>query len=95
MTVETEKYDPINTHWVRVLVGSGKDFSALGQIEHGLETIYAELNQRAIKEGKVIVSMNQSCVACEHDEVLYTITVQIVDRKFLEQQQFQQRLSRN
>lgn len=95
MTLETEKYDPVNTHWVRVLVGVGKDFLSLGQIEHGLETIYAELNQRAIKEEKVILSMNQSCIACERDQVLYTITVQIVDRKFIEQQQFNQRLSRN
>lgn len=95
MTGEAERCDPVDTHWVRVLVGYAKGFSELGMIEHGLETIYRELNQRAVKEEKVIVSMNQSCAPCHDAEVIYTITVQVIDRKILEQQQFQQRLSRN
>lgn len=95
MTLETEKYDPVNTHWVRVLVGYAKGFSELGAIEHGLETLYSELNQRALKESKVILSINQSCSTWGDASVIYTITVQVIDRKILEQQQFQQRLSRN
>lgn len=95
MTLETEKYDPINTHWVRVTVGNVAGETDRLLLETDLETVFKEMNQRALKEGKVILSMNQACVSDGNFTVIYTTTAQIVDRKVLEQQQLRQQLTRN
>lgn len=95
MTLETEKYDPIDTHWVRITVGNVASEDGQTVLECELESIFRELNSRALKEGKVILSMNQTCVPNGNFTVIYTTTAQIVDRKVLEQQQLRQQLTRN
>lgn len=95
MTLETEKYDPVNTHWVRISVGYVELEEDRIALEQALERTFQMMNSRAVKEGKVILSMNQSCVASEDGRLVYTTTAQIVDRKILEQQQLRQQLTRN
>jgi len=95
MTLETEKYDPVYTHWVTITVGSTMTDTDRKLLENNLERVFIEMNHRALKEGKVILSINQSCVSDGDYIVIYTTTAQIVDRKVLEQQQLRQQLTRN
>lgn len=95
MTLETEKYDPVNTHWVRVILGDVQIEPLRESLERRLEQVFAEMNSRALKEGKVILSMNQSCISTAEHQVTCITTAQVVDRKVLEQQQFRQELTRN
>ena len=94
MTLETEKYDPIKTHWVRVAVVSLQ----MPDAETILEGVYENMNRQALKEDKVILNIGHTVAADPKSSQLsiaYIVTAQIVDRAVLEQQQVRQRLSRN
>lgn len=95
MTLETEKYDPVNTHWVRVILGDVQLEPLRENLERKIERVFIEMNSRALKEGKVILAMNQTCVSTSEHEVTCIVTAQIVDRAVLEQQQMRQRISGN
>lgn len=94
MTLETEKYDPVKTHWVRVAVVSLQTSDA----EAILEGVYEDINRQANKDNKVILNIGHSIIADPKSiqiSIAYIVTAQIVDRAVLEQQQVRQRLSRN
>lgn len=95
MSIETEKHDSVNTHWVRVMLGNASLNETREDTERRLERVFYELNERALKEDKVIVSLSHTCSANENHDIVYTIIVQVVDRKILERQQFQRRIERN
>lgn len=95
MTLETEKYDPVKTHWVRIVIGRVSTFKGREELEETIETAFTEMNSRAIKEGMVILSISQACVNLSDYDVCYTLTAQIISRQVLEQQQMRQRLSHN
>lgn len=93
MTLETDRYDPIKTHWVRVCVVS----LSMPDCEKILEGVYENMNHQALKEDKVILNIGHTVVADPKSSqmtVAYVVTAQIVSRSVLEQQQVRQRLSR-
>lgn len=94
MTLETEKYDPVKTHWVRVAVVS----LLMPDCEAILEGVYENMNRQALKEDKVILHIAHTIITDPKSSqlsIVYVVTAQIVDRAVLEQQQVRQRLSRN
>lgn len=94
MTLETEQYDPEKTHWIRV-----REVSLdMPDAELILEGLYTELNRQAIKADKVILNISHHVVvrpSTAQFTIAYIVTAQIVDRKLIERQQLQQRLTRN
>lgn len=94
MSLETEQYDPVKTHWVRVVVVSLQ----MPDAEKILEGLYENMNRQALKEDKVILNIGHTVVTDPKSSqmtIAYVVTAQIVSRAILEQQQVRQRLSRN